>query len=140
MPYTGNPSTSNTDAVRLLVHDTSTSTSDTLLSDTEYTWFINQNTNLYYAASAAAHSIAARYSDDYIQKKVGDLSWTVASFSGPVAEYRNLAQSLRVEGARKGVTPYAGGISVSDKTANESDADWDRTFHSTGDNPAIWEP
>ena len=139
MAYTGNPSTSNTDAVRLLVHDTSTSTGSTLLSDTEYQWFIDQNTNLYFAASAAAKTIGAKYSDDIITKRVGDLSWTKGSPSGGItALYSQLAAELRAEGVRKGVAPYAGGISVADKAANEADPDWDRVFHTTGDNPSLW--
>lgn len=136
MPYTGNPSTSVTDAVRLLVHDTSTSTGTELLTDAEYQWFIAQNSNLYFAASEAAGSIAASQTDTVISKKVGDLAWAKDS-DGPTAAYLNLSARLRTSGLRRGVTPYAGGISKADKALNRSDTDWDRTFTTGGSNPAI---
>lgn len=137
MPYTGSPSTSNTDAVRLLVHDTSTSTGSVLLTDAEYQWFIDQNTNLYYAAAAAAGSIGARYADDEIRKKVGDFEYELGGSDGPGAQYRALSKHLRAEGARKGVKPYAGGISIADVTANETDPDWNRTFTTGGS--VLWD-
>ena len=135
MVYGGNPATDTTDAVRLLIYDTSTGP---LLTDAEVDWFIAQHANTYFAAAAAAGAIAASYSDDIIEQKVGDLEWKKAGgVDGMSGQYRSLAAELRATGVRIGVAPYAGGISISDKDANLSDSDWDRTHTSAG-NPAVW--
>ena len=130
MVYGGNPATDTTDAVRLLIHDTSATP---LLTDIEVDWFITQHSNVWFAAAAAATSISATYTDAIIEQRVGDLEWKKDSGSG---QYLKLAE-LRATGVRIGVTPYAGGISISDKDANLSDSDWDRTSTSAG-NPAVW--
>ena len=131
MVYGGNPATDTTDAVRLLIHDTGATP---LLTDIEVDWFIAQHSNVWFAAAAAATSISATYTDAIIEQKVGDLSWKKAGGSG---QYQTLAAELRAAGVRIGVAPYAGGISISDKDANLSDSDWDRTSTSAG-NPAVW--
>ena len=121
MPYGGNPANSNTDAVRALIRDTSTSAP--LLTDAEVTWLVAQHANVYFAASVGADMIAAGFSDTVTQKKVGDLSWTKASGA---SEYRDLSEQLHTTAVRRGVKGYAGGISVADKASQETDPDWDR--------------
>ena len=140
MPYGGDPQNSDTDAVRALIRDTSTSSP--LLTDAEVTWLVAQHPSVYFAASVGAGMIGAGFSDAVIQKKVGDLSWMKGNTAGGVSsEYRELADSLHDTAVRRGVAPYAGGISVADKITQETDPDWDRSeirlkMH---DNPSVSE-
>ena len=125
MPYGGDPANSDTDAVRALIRDTSTSAP--LLTDSEVTWLVAEHPSVYFAASVGAGMIAANFSDAVIQKKVGDLSWMKGNTAGGVAsEYRSLADQLHDTAVRQGVAAYAGGISVSDKQTQREDTDWDR--------------
>ena len=139
MPYGGNPAGSNTDAVRMLIRDTSTSP---LLTDNEVAYLVANNANVYYAAAAGADMIAGGKSDAVVQKKVDGLSLLKGNTQGGVAAlYRDLADSLRLQAVRRGVKPYAGGISITDKDSQLSDSDWDRTEIRLGmhDNPPVSE-
>ncbi len=125
MAYGGNPAGSNNDAVRALLRDTSASP---LLTDNEVAWLVAQNSNVYYAAAAGADMIAGGKSGAVVQKKVDGLSLTKGNTQGGVADlYRTLGKTLRQQAARRGVKPYAGGISVTDKDTQETDSDWDRS-------------
>lgn len=123
MPYGGSPSTSNTDAVRLYIYDTSTSSGSNIFQDAELTYFINANSNILYAAAAAADAAAGKFSGtgSASMKKVGDLQ---ISYGGgnPASAYRQLAQNLRMQAAM-GLKPYVGGITISDKNNEEADTD-----------------
>ena len=122
MAYGGNPSGSNTDAVRLLVHDLSTSTGAELLADAEYTFFINRTNTLDEAAEQAALALAAKYSGD-ADKAVGDLK---ISLSQKAKAYLALASQLGTQSAEASlvsVSPYLGGRSLADKQSVESDTD-----------------
>ena len=137
MVYTGNPSTSNTDAVRLEVQDTSTSSGLNVLTDVEITYFLNTEVNTLYAAAAAAETISAKGSNFITSKKVGDLMETAGSGSiSPSVMFRELAATLRMR-ANLSLKPFSGGISVSDKQNQESDTDWDKPAVRIGlhDNP-----
>ena len=118
MAYGGNPSGDNSDAVRLLVGDISTSTAREYLTDTDYDYFVAQTPNLYAAGALAANSLAALFGGSGSEKKVGDLSIKRAD----AAYYRDLAKQLQRMSALQSA-PYAGGISQSDKASVESDTD-----------------
>ena len=134
MPYGGDPVNSDTDAVRMLIRDTSTSAPR--LHDNEILFVIDAHPNVWFAAAAAADIIAGGASDTITITKVGDLSLAQGSVA---QEYRSLAMSLRQTGAIKDGTPFAGGISVDDKAVQVGDADWDNPLISLGmhDNPAV---
>ena len=126
MAYTGAPSTRAIVASRALVGDVSTSTSATYLEDAEYTFFNSVTSNRYSAAQLAANSLAALFAgqaaNSGITRKVGDLTLTKSDATQVAAGYRALGQEL----GRKSVatiTPYAGGISDSDKSDVEGDSD-----------------
>lgn len=123
MPYTGNPSTSTTDAVRLLIHDLSTSSGSNILQDNEITYFLNQEVNTLYAAAAAAEAAGAKFAggNSASMTKVGDLA---LEFGGgnPAESYKVLAGQLRMR-ANLSLKPFSGGISVSDKQNEVSDTD-----------------
>jgi len=131
MPYGGNPSTDGSDAVRLLVGDLSTSTSGEYLADGDYDYFIAQTPNQYVAAALAANSLAALFmgaaasgtgSNGYLRKRVGDLELEKADATKTAESYRLLSKQLS-KGSAGTITPYAGGISRSDKASVKSDAD-----------------
>jgi len=126
MAYTGNPSTSAPDAVRLLIGDVSTSTSSEIFSDGEIDYFVAQYSNSELAASAALKaSIGTSKSQTLagvLSKQVGDLKIDYGGKSGAHEIIIAKASQLRMLGVRK-VKPYAGGISESDKDAAESDTD-----------------
>jgi hypothetical protein len=142
MPYTGNPSTDTSDAVRLLIGDMSTSTGTEIFADNEIEYFVAARPNVYLAASEALMSILGSTRADQFRtiqsKKVGDLSlqYTAGSAGGSYLTIREKIKQLRMQGVRK-VSPYAGGISQSDKETAESDTDWERPFSRVGihDNP-----
>ncbi len=77
MAYTGNPSTSTPDAVRLYIGDVSTSTSAELFSDGEIDYFVAEYANPPLAAAAAVKSIIgtdrAKTVAGALSKQVGDL-------------------------------------------------------------------
>lgn len=102
--------------VRLMVEDTVTS--DQQLQDEEINWIVSQEGAIEMAAARAADTIAARYSRQ-ADRSVGQMR---LSASQRAKAYLDLAARLRYL-ARTNVTPYAGGISVSDKQSNEADTD-----------------
>ena len=144
MAYTGNPSTSTPDAVRLLIGDVSTSTSQEIFSDGEIDFFVADRPNTYLAASAALQTILGTTRADRFQtvqsKKVGDLSiqFTAGAAGGSYLTIRDKIKQLRMQGVRK-VKPYAGGISQSDKDATQQDTDLDNYHFRIGqfDHPGL---
>lgn len=125
MPYRGNPLEDPTDAIRLLIGDTSTSTGGEIFADGEIDYFAAQKPNPYLAASAAVKSIVGTSRGNtlanVLSKQVGDLRLQYSQESSSTI-LTGKASELRREGVRK-VTPYAGGISQSDKRASETDTD-----------------
>lgn len=128
MAYGGSPSSVSRDAVRLLVGDVSTSTSSEWLTNTDYDYFVAQTSSVYVAAQLAANSLSALFAgpssggEDWVERKVGDLTIKRSEATGIASEFRKLAHKLG-RMAAAGVTPYAGGISQSDKDGVESDTD-----------------
>lgn len=98
--YSGDPSSSDKDAVRFLLNDTLSS--DALLQDEEIFYLINQWGDIYEAARAGAESLASKFTReaDSISKTVGDLSIS-KSFNAKASQYRELAKSFQQQKLRQ---------------------------------------
>lgn len=115
--YLGDPSASQTAQVRFLIGDTDTT--DQQLQDAEIAWLLTQSPNTYRAAAAACDGLSAKYAR---KADIGSGPFK-GSFSQRAKAYATLATRLRKTAARRGASVYVGGISRSDKTNHESDAD-----------------
>jgi hypothetical protein len=115
--YGGDPSESDQDKVRFLVGDTDTA--DQQIADEEIAWLLTEEPGAYHAAAAAARAIAAKYARQ-VDKAVGDLR---LSASQRAAHYQALAATLTRRAQIAGAVPFAGGISASDKQAQDDDID-----------------
>lgn len=115
--YSGDPSESNRDYVRFLLGDTIEG--DFLFGDAEIDGLLTLKGNVYAAAVVGAESLAARFSR-LCDEEVGDVK---AKLSQRARAYRELATKLRQQQAITSGIPYAGGISVSDKSSNVGDSD-----------------
>ena len=118
MPYGGNPSGSDDDALKLLIGDTSTSTSGELLSTGECGYFVSSFGSVRAAAPHAARAIAAGFAS-LVGKSIGDLRLEAQQ---KFDHWSDLAKQLERQSAIVGV-PFAGGISRAQKRAVESDTD-----------------
>ena len=123
--YSGDPATNARDSIRFLIGDTDTN--DQLINDEEIAWINNQltgsdtaTTALYNAAYRGCVTIASKFSR-LADQSVGDLK---VSMSQKAKAYREQAAYLLEMAGREGSTPtpYAGGITISDK-----EVDWDNT-------------
>lgn len=116
--YSGNPATSAMDKVRFLIGDTNSS--DQHISDEEINAMLADNANdAYSTAIACTEALISKFSR-YVTKSIGDLS---ISYGEIVSNYRSLLGDLRRKATIALCTPYAGGISVSDKEIDEGDSD-----------------
>lgn len=127
MVYGGNPGTSTTDAVRLLVFDTSTSTGDVFLTDTEYTFLLGRTDTVDEAAAEAARTIAAKFSKD-ADKRVGRLRIELSQKSKAYLRLAERFDTAVAHASLTGVSPFLGGRSKSAKEAAEDDSDRVDTF------------
>lgn len=108
---------SEKDQIRLMIGDTNSD--ESLLSDEEINYILGRHSNLYGAAAEACEAIVAQYSKRSDSSVFDNLD---IDLSQVVEQYRELAQEFR----RKSLvasTPFAGGISVSDKDSREDDSD-----------------
>lgn len=99
--YSGDPSTSTRNNVRFLISDTNSA--DQLFSDEELNHVISElDGDAYNAARECAEVLIARFSReaDSTSKSVGDISVS-ESYSGKIAHYKELAQSLLMRRLRK---------------------------------------
>ena len=134
--FGNNPANSNRDLVRILVSDTNTNAQ--LLSDEFIDFTLSAKPSAYLAAALCAETLinstaaaTAYLASNVTRKKVGDLELSYAGGgsggASPAQHYRELAKSLRMQAGTK-VTPYSGGISVTDKAAQRDDSDRIRGF------------
>lgn len=100
--------------VRLLIQDTNTNRQ--LLQDEEIDWLQTQDSNTYGIAASCCDVLVGK-GGTIKSKTVGDLSLTY-----DVAFYRGLAGTLRSR-ALSAQVPYCGGISITDKIAQQADTD-----------------
>ena len=129
--YSGDPASNARDSIRFLIGDTDTT--DQLINDEEIAWMNNQvtgsdtaTTGVYTVAVRACLTIASKFAR-MADKSVGDLSVTM---SQKATGYREQAKALKALALAEGgvPTPYAGGISLSDKSIDRSDSDIVRYF------------
>lgn len=119
--------------IRLLLQDNNTNRQ--LLQDEEIDWFQTQEMNVYMAAAKCCSTLIARFGN-VSSKRVGDLGLTFDP---------KFYEGLRLRLEARGLTyqvPYAGGVSISDKNAQQSniDAVLPRFFVGFGDNPQSNQP
>lgn len=106
--YSGDPSSSTRDAVRLWLSDTDMSSPKLLDGEIDYLLGIYPNPML--AAAQGARSLAAKWSGK-ASKRVEGLSISYGELAG---NYLTLAADLEARASTMDVIPYAGGTSVSD--------------------------
>ena len=123
--YSGDPDSSALDGIRFLIGDTDTN--DQLLANEEITWVNSQVTgrttstdSLYEASYRCMITIASKFSR-LADQSVGDLR---VNMSQKAKGARDQAEELKKLAAREGSTPtpYAGGITVSDKEIDEDNS------------------
>lgn len=133
--YGGDPSASALAAIRFLTGDTDTN--DQLINDEEIAWTNNQVTGsdtatpaLYEVSYRVMVAIASKFSR-LADQSVGDLK--VDMFQ-KATNAREQAALLKQQALREGntPTPYAGGISVSDKEIDEENSDIVQPYFSRG--------
>lgn len=120
MPYTDDPQNVPADQLRFLVGDTNTTSEE--LTDAQVAFLLaDEGDNVRRAAARAAEVLAARYSGQADEKQVGPLR---LKFTQKAERYAALAKQLWMRAASSSTTgPYAGGISVVDKSNKEADTD-----------------
>lgn len=116
--YSGNPAASTLDKVRFLIGDTD-STDQQLSNEEINAALVDAGDDPYVAAIICVEALIAKFSR-YVTKSVGDLS---VSYGDRVKQFQSLLMSLRRRSTLQLCTPYAGGISVSDKQIDEADSD-----------------
>jgi hypothetical protein len=115
--YSGDPGSSDRDAVRFLVGDTDIS--DQQLSDEEIDYLLVREGSVNGAALAAARTLVAKYAR-LVDKSVGDLS---ISYSQRRDAYAALIADLTRQQAVRVAGPVVGGISRTRKRVVDQDAD-----------------
>lgn len=133
--YSGDPATNARDSIRFLTGDTDTN--DQLINDEEIGWTNNQvtgsdtaTTALYEASYRVMVAIASKFSR-LADQAVGDLK--VDMFQ-KATNAREQAKLLYQQASREGntPTPYAGGITVSDKAIDEDNSNIVKPYFSRG--------
>ena len=116
--YSGDPSKSAKDATRFLCGDTNTK--DFLLNDEEILYFLAQYNNTpLNAAIRCCETIAAKYAR-MSDETVGAVK---ILYSQKAKGYYALKEQLICRLCTEDATPYAGGISIADKQANQDNSD-----------------
>lgn len=131
--YSGDPSSSDKDAVRFLVQDTDTN--DQLVQDEEINWALTQGGGIYEAAALIAGTIAAQFARMADKETVGKVS---VSYTKRAEQYKALADDLKKQASTKSAPiPYAGGISKADVETQELNEDRVKPSFTVGqfDNP-----
>ena len=94
--YSGDPASSDKDAVRFLIGDTDVD--ESFVTDEEINWAIANNSNVYAAAAEVAENLAAKFATNAEQIKVGPLFETYQNRS---ARYADVAKRLTIKAAKK---------------------------------------
>lgn len=119
--YSGDPASTSKDTVRFYVQDTVSA--DQQVSDEEITFLLtDENEDVLRAAARTAEAISAKYARQ-VDKTVGGLQLSAGRRQ---QKYADLAKQLwtRANAVGAGIpSPYAGGISQSDKDEQEADTD-----------------
>jgi hypothetical protein len=115
--YSGNPSSSDKDAVRYLIGDTDSL--NPLISDEEIAFDLTRS-NTYGAAALSCNAIVAKLSrlvDTYLDRDIR------ANLSQIVKNYQALSKDLSFKARISVAMPYCGATSVSSKMVQEDDTD-----------------
>jgi hypothetical protein len=115
--YSGDPATSARDLVRYLVADTLED--EPLVQDAEIDYQLSVYSDPRLAAAATAESLSRLFARQ-ANTRTPELS---VDFAERAKQYKTLAYQLRQDSAELGAVPYAGGISVADKCAQEAVTD-----------------
>jgi hypothetical protein len=132
--YSGDPGSSNRDAVRFLIQDTDTN--DQLLQDAEIDWLLSETSTVYGAATEAAKAIAtyfARLADT-------DIESVSVKYSQKHKQYLKIANRLQIKADASGsgiAKPDVNGVSVSEMESvwEDDDRPNDRFYRGQFDNP-----
>lgn len=134
MPYSGDPSFSVIDRVRLTVGDT---LPDPILDDTTYQFLLDKYENNETRAAIEAAQMILFSLARYTRERAGDIEVYGADY------FRNYSQALKdwlsnpnLNNSIASAMPYAGGISVADMKANADNTDnvEKRTWHGFSEN------
>lgn len=118
--YSGNPAASARDEVRFLTADTDSKKAWTL-QDGEVDYAVAKySDNVLLAAAVCAEAILGKFKAVEQSRKLGDLS---VDYTGQFKFYSDLSYTLRQRANLAGVAPYAGGVSIAEKQAQDADAD-----------------
>lgn len=118
--YSGDPSSSNKDAVRFYIGDTDSTTPH--VTDEEIAFALSQQgNNPRRAAASLARSLSAKYAHK-VDKSIGDLSISYSQSASQYMALANLLDSEAASGSGAAVVPYLGGMTISDKRNYELDA------------------
>jgi hypothetical protein len=112
--YSGNPAASSLDEVRYLVGDTQPS--DPQLTDEEIAYLLVHCGTPLATAIVACDGLIDKYAR-LVTQGAGAVS---VQYSNRIQQYQELQRRLKL---RAPLAPYAGGISVGDKAANEDNTD-----------------
>jgi hypothetical protein len=133
--YSGDPDSSALDSIRFLVGDTDTN--DQLLANEEISWVNKQVSGsttstdaIYTVAYRCMLTIASKFSR-LADQSVGDMR---VSMSQKAKGAREQARELLTLAAQEGgtPTPYAGGITISDKELDLDNSDLVKPFFRSG--------
>lgn len=95
---------------------------DQQLSDEEINFFLTLRSSVHGAAAEAARSLSAQYSRKVDVTSPGPIQTRYSTQAGSYAKLAvSLDQTARDRGA--GITPFAGGISITDKISRQQDTD-----------------
>ena len=108
---------SDKDAVRFLIGDTDSC--DQQLQDNEIEYALTQGGNVNAAALICCESLIAKYTR-MVDETVGAVSFRLSTRA---EQYKQLADTLRRKQSIRSGLAYAGGISKSDKSEDESNTD-----------------
>jgi hypothetical protein len=133
--YSGDPSASNRDKVRFLVHDTDTTRQ--LITDEEVAWALTDaGGNYYRAAATCCRVIGSEFAQSNVT--VGDVAEV---FFGADANWTTLAEEYDRKAAAVGScpSPFLGGASVDRRRDNAADTDrtLPRSWFGQFDDPPI---
>ncbi len=104
--------------VRRLIGDVSSTAG--LFSDEEITFFIDEEANIYGAASVACESLSAKFAEG-VSKTVGKLSLELQQ---KFDHFSDLAETFKTKSKMKGgIQLFAGGLTISGKQTERSDTD-----------------
>ena len=133
--YSGDPDSSALDAIRFLIGDTDTN--DQLLANEEITWVNSQISGsststdaLYTVSYRCLIAVASKFSR-LADQAIGDMKVSMSQKAkGAIAQAKQLKVLAEQEGGTP--TPYAGGITISDKEIDLDNSDLVKPYFSSG--------